>query len=375
MSKPKVLIFTETSLAISETFIANHCRSLQRYDFTLVALYGADKHHSDVAVTTLHGDDKPGALRRLAFRIGRDKALHTLIDRLKPDLIHAHYLPNGVFMRPYAKRFGIPLVVTVHGHDATRQLRRSSVYDQIYRHGRAALIRDAAMVMPVSDFLRQILLKDGFAPPRLKTHYLGVPMSDAPPLAVGDAPPSMLFVGRLVAKKGIDVVLDAFAQVRLHRPDAMLHIVGDGPLRSLVDKRAAEIGKIMVHGAQSADVTQQLMRQARLLMLPSRPAENGDVEGFGLALAEAQGLGLPVVTSNAGGTLEAIVPDQTGFAIEPSDSGALAAACLRLLGDDALARAMGGRAYAHAREHFDLAKQTPKLEAIYDAVLAQAAMA
>lgn len=373
MSKPRVLIFTETALAISETFIANHCRALERYDYVLVTLYGKADHHLDVPIVRLAGTDRPSALRRMAFRMGRDPALDRLIDRLKPDLVHAHYLPNGVFMRPYARRYGIPLVVTVHGLDATRRLRSLSVYDQAYRLGSAALKRDAAVILPVSDFLRNILMSHGFEPSRLRTHYLGVPMGIAPPLDIKNNPPSILFVGRLVAKKGIDIVLEAFAQLKAQRPDAVLHIVGDGPMRDVVDRRAGQIGSVLVHGAQLPDVVQRLMTGARVLVLPSRQARDGDVEGFGLVLAEAQALGLPVVTSNFGGTVETILPEQTGFAVDPTDSAALAAACLRLLDDDLLAATMGGQAYAHARHHFDLARQTRKLEVIYDDVLAQAA--
>jgi colanic acid/amylovoran biosynthesis glycosyltransferase len=164
VTKPRVLIFTETALALSETFIANHCRSLERYEYTLVALYGMTNHHSDVPLTRLNGDVRPGSLRRFAFRAGRDRALSALISRVRPDVMHAHYLPNGVFLRPYAKRHNVPLVVTVHGHDATRRLKWNSVYDQMYRLGRTALIRDAAVVLPVSNFLRDILLEDGFTP-------------------------------------------------------------------------------------------------------------------------------------------------------------------------------------------------------------------
>lgn len=372
MSKPRVLIFTETALAVSETFIANHCRSCERYEATLVVLYGKADHHSDVPIFRLAGDGKPGALQRLMFRLGHSKALDGLIDRLKPDIIHAHYLPNGVFMLPYARRHGIPLVVTVHGHDATRKLKRNSVYDQIYRVGRVALQRDAAAILPVSNFLRDVLVTGGFNPARLRTHYLGVPMGIGLLLDIEKTSPTILFVGRLVAKKGIDVVLDAFALIRRQRQDAELYIVGDGPLRGMVNKRATEIGGVIVHGAQPADITQRLMAEARLLVLPSRQAEDGDVEGFGLVLAEAQALGLAVVTANVGGTAEALDPGQTGFAVDPTDSAAVAAACLRLLGDPQLASEMGRRAYAHARQHFDLAKQTRKLEAIYDDLLARA---
>lgn len=113
-----------------------------------------------------------------------------------------------------------------------------------------------------------------------------------------------------------------------------------------------------------------LMATARVFTMPSREAANGDSEGFGLVLIEAQSMGIPVVSSNETGTAEALIDGTTGFAVDPRDSKRLAAAYLRLLLDSQLAGSMGQAAYSYVREHFDIRNQTARLEAIYEEQIA-----
>lgn len=369
MSRKQVLVFTETALAVSETFIADHCRALDRYEPILVALYGSGEHHADVPRHLLHAN-QPDRFTRLAFRLGVSSRMDAAIARIKPDIIHAHYLTNGAFLQPYATRHAVPLVVTAHGHDATRRLKPTSLYDLAYRLKRPSLLKHAALILPVSNFLRQILLDDGFSADRTRTHYLGIPLSSQPPIDVENTPPNIVFVGRLTEKKGIDTVLDAFAIVRASHAAAQLHIVGDGPLRAMAETKASVIGNVTLYGAQPPERTRQIMRNARLLTLPSRQASDGDVEGFGLVLIEAQSLGVPVVTSNTSGTVEAILPDKTGFAVDPADPKTLAAAFLKLIESPQLAKTMGAQAHRFVSAHFDIVERTRTLEQFYDQVLA-----
>jgi glycosyltransferase involved in cell wall biosynthesis len=365
MSRCRVLVFTETALALSETFIAAHCRELQRYDYTLVSLANSGDHHPDIERHLLF-PRRPNPAQRLAFRLGLSRQMDKLIEQTRPDIIHAHYLTNGAFMVPYAQRHEIPLIATVHGHDATRALRPLSVYDQIYRLRHGQLRRKAAMVLPVSDFLHHKLLQAGFPPERTLTHYLGIKLPECAPVDSAANPQRIVFVGRLVSKKGIDKVLEAFDLVRAANPGAELHIVGDGPLRDVVIAKAGTSAGIICHGAQPPERTQQIISKARLLTLPSRQADDGDVEGLGLVLLEAQALGIPVVTSNNSGTAEALLDGETGFAVDPASSKDLAQAFLRLLNSAELARSMGMNAARFVRENFDITARTPMLERIYD---------
>lgn len=368
MSRRRVLVFTETALALSETFIAAHCRHLQRYDNTLAALSSSGDHHPDIPRHLLFPQGS-SPTQRLAFRLGLSHHMDRLIAQERPDIIHAHYLTNGAFMVPYAERHNIPLIVTAHGHDATRALRPFSVYDQIYRFQHKRLRQKAAMVLPVSNFLRAKLLAAGFPPERTLTHYLGVQLPDRIPVDLAANPPRILFVGRLVAKKGIDKVLEAFNLVHASKPDAELHIVGDGPLRDMVISKTQTSPAIIWHGAQPPERTQEIMTGARLLTLPSRQASDGDVEGLGLVLLEAQALGIPIVTSKGSGTAEALLDGETGLAVDPTSSQDLAQAFLRFLHSPELARSIGKSATRFVRENFDITARTQILEQIYDGAL------
>jgi glycosyltransferase involved in cell wall biosynthesis len=189
------------------------------------------------------------------------------------------------------------------------------------------------------------------------------------PAPIIQSPPRIVYAGRLVEKKGIDKVVEAFAIVRKVMPEAELHVAGDGPLRPLVERAAREIGAITVHGAMPNTKLLDLMASARVFTMPSREAADGDSEGFGLVLIEAQSMGVPVVTSNQTGAAEALADGKTGFTTDPTDADALATAYLRFLSNAELAAKMGREAFAYVRENFDIKRQSARLEAIYDDVL------
>lgn len=366
----RVLVFAEAALAASETFIANHCRSLSRYDHTFVAFERRADEHPDVARTIIAAGGSYLRWQRLLFRLGLDKRVDRLIAQLKPDIIHAHYLMGGAFILPYAQRAGIPLVTTGHGYDVMRRLDLFSSYSMAYRLRRLGLKRHCALTLPVSDYLRRKLVTAGFPENRLQVHYLGIPLESDPPAPVVQSPQRIVYAGRLVENKGIDRVLDAFAIIRNTMPGAELHIAGDGPLRGLVEKSAREIGAITVHGALPHPKILELMAGARVFTMPSREASDGASEGFGLVLIEAQSLGIPVVTSNQTGAAEAVVHGETGLCVNSNNAAALAKAYVQFLGNAEFAARIGEAGYRFVRRNFDINIQTAKLEKIYDDLIA-----
>jgi glycosyltransferase involved in cell wall biosynthesis len=126
----------------------------------------------------------------------------------------------------------------------------------------------------------------------------------------------VLFVGRLSDEKGIQVLLDAWR--KLKRKPA-LKIIGDGPLRPLVQSAAKEIEEIEWLGTRENSYTLNLMRQATVLVLPS-----SCYEGFPLVAAEAMSAGLPVIGSGHGSIAEIIAHGETGRLFTPGDPSALA---------------------------------------------------
>jgi glycosyltransferase involved in cell wall biosynthesis len=373
MSKKRVLVFTEKALALSETFIADHCRSLSDYEPVLVALdeVKGGLAFDDVPVRYIMKDRSDDALRRLAYRLGHSPRMDAVFRDVRPDIVHAHYLTNGAFILPYALRHDVPLVVTAHGYDATRRPKATSLYDRIFSARKRALARRAAIVLPVSDYLRDKLYEQGFPTDKVETHYLGIRLGPDRPTDVAANPQRLVFAGRLVEKKGIDVVLQAFETVRAALPSAELHLVGDGPLRPMVDAAARRVGGIVAHGAAPHARVLEIMRSGRVFTMPSREASDGDAEGLGLTLVEAQAMGLPAVTSSETGTRETVDPGVTGLLVAPRDVDGMAEAYISLLSDPARSATMGAAARAWVERRFDIAIQTRQLECIYDRFVAR----
>jgi glycosyltransferase involved in cell wall biosynthesis len=121
---------------------------------------------------------------------------------------------------------------------------------------------------------------------------------------------------------------------------------------------------------QTPEQVHALMCRAAVLAGPSVPDASGNAEGLPITFLEAQACGLPLVVSTSGGTGEGVVHGETGFLFEPQDEAALAQHLLTLLQDESLRRRMSAAARAHVLEHFDLVRQTARLEDLYDDVRA-----
>ena len=173
----------------------------------------------------------------------------------------------------------------------------------------------------------------------------------------------LLFVGRLVPYKGVDVLLTAMANV-----DATLSIVGDGPLRQALEAQAACLGdRVRFLGSlPDADVVAH-MHACDVFVLPSVT----HAETFGMVQLEAMSCGKPVVSTNVKSGVPWVNRDgETGLIVEPGDAEGLAAALARLLGDDALAARLGRAGRARVEREFTLAGMAQSTAALYRTVSA-----
>jgi len=196
-----------------------------------------------------------------------------------------------------------------------------------------------------SETVRQRLIAEGLEPVELIMN--GVPLRPLRPSL--SSPPTIVFAGRLVREKGVDVLLRAFAQVVLDVPEVRLLVVGEGPERERLQKLVIELGlasRASLLGHLSREAVERVSSTAWVQAVPSRWAEP-----FGLVAAEAMMRGTAVVASNSGGLTEIVQNNKTGFLVPPGDSDALAQVLLRLLQNRTLAEQMGraGREVALAR--------------------------
>jgi glycosyltransferase involved in cell wall biosynthesis len=142
---------------------------------------------------------------------------------------------------------------------------------------------------------------------------------------------------RLVPQKRLDLLIDAMAALPPSGPTAVLAIAGDGPLRADLELRAKGMTSVRLLGPLSPNRIDDLYAAADVLALPS-------FEGFGLVYLEAAFHGVPGIGLDTGGSLDAIIPGETGLLVPPDDPQALAAALQRLRADPALAHRLGDRA-------------------------------
>lgn len=152
---------------------------------------------------------------------------------------------------------------------------------------------------------------------------------------VGRGEPHILFVGRLVRRKGADLLLAAFGQLRAELPSARLDVVGDGPEMPnlLALAKRLDLGdSVTFHGALFGQGLWDIYARASLLVLPSRQSAH-DVEGFGTVFLEAGLLGVPSVGTRTGGIPEAVVDGVTGKLVRADSPDELRRAIKSLLDD------------------------------------------
>ncbi|MEM4724427.1 MAG: glycosyltransferase family 4 protein, partial [Candidatus Hadarchaeum sp.] len=160
--------------------------------------------------------------------------------------------------------------------------------------------------------------------------------------------PNVLFVGSLVKRKGIEVLLEAFAMVRGKTPNARLTVVGEGAkeYKETLQIKAKNLGILSAVdfvGAKSADQIAQLHRESQMLILPSESENSPN------SIAEALVSGLPVIATRVGGIPSMISDGETGFLVPPNDPRSLAEAILKLSSSVALQLAISRRAINMAR--------------------------
>jgi len=288
------------------------------------------------------------------------------LTRAEAKALHVYFGHSAVHLRSLIKVFPRPVVVSFHGADAGVDMDRP---------GHLAALREvlasATIVQARSASLMEDLAKLGCPREKLRLQPTGIPLEEwaFQPRAVTTARPRRILQScRLIAKKGVDLTLRAFAEVLRLQPDAELVIAGGGPLRDQLQQLAGELGiapRVRFAGFLSQPELREEMYRADLFVHPSRTSEDGNREGIPNSMLEAMAGGAPVVATLHGGIPEAVTDGVSGLLVPENDAAALAAAMSRVMGDEALARrlAEGGRRAVEAK--FDRAANIRVLEACY----------
>jgi len=284
-------------------------------------------------------------LQVVPFLLSEALHLRRLIRRHRPDILHLHWvLPQGLAALLAGRR--VPWVVTTLGGDVY------ALRGALSRRLQGAVLRRARAVTAQNEDMRRRLIDLGA--PAAAT-YVQVPGADIVgmrklvPAAEEQIPGRLLFVGRLVEKKGVAVLLEALRHVPATLPWT-LEIIGDGPLADDLKSRSAGL-PVTFSGSASREGLANAYARSAIVVVPSIPAASGDQDGLPTVLLEAMGAGRTVVASDLPGINEAVTDGETGLLVPPNDPDALADALRTALADDGLRDRLGAAAQRRSDDY------------------------
>lgn len=372
--RPPIVIYRDWLLPPSETFVRAQGEGLRKYlPFYVGFRRVAGLELPEERTFVLNNGSLGGYLKENLFKAaGYSPRLRGKLLSIAPRILHAHFGFDGTTLLPIAIRLPLPFVVTYHGFDATVrwELLRLSRQGRRYLRRLTELQERCGLFVAVSKFIRNQLLERGFPEYKVRVHYIGIDTSRFTASADAERKPIVLFVGRLVEKKGCEYLIRAMQCVQRAEPEAELVVIGDGPLRAGLEKLAkSTLSRVSFLGTQTQKQVRDWMNRASVFSVPSVTAASGDAEGFGMVFLEAQSMGLPVASFATGGIPEAVAHGETGLLAPERDWQALSGNLLTLLTDKGAWRKMSNAAQQRVRRDFDLVKQCEELEAIYDDLL------
>ena len=372
-AKPKVIVFSDHLLYPSETFIRAQANELSAFE----PVFAGSRRVTGLELPeertyTINRGNVLGKLQEVAFKItGFAPGFIKRLDTLGAVLMHAHYASNGFRAVSLAEKLKLPLLVTLHGSDATAtdlRYHKPHFGQRRYLANKEKLQNSGAVFLAVSQFIRRKLLQQGFPEGKVLVHYTGVNTRIFQPAST-ECDPIILFVGRLVESKGAEFLIRAAAEVQRQLPAMELVLIGEGPLRADLEKRAKEsLRRYRFLGAQSPEEVRQWMNRASVLCVPSVKARSGIEEAFGMVYVEAQAVGKPVVAFDSGGVCEAVSHGYTGYLAPERDWQTLAGYIFTLLENAELRKRFGAAGRERVVRQFDLEKRTKVLEEIYTGI-------
>lgn len=295
------------------------------------------------------------------------------------DIVHAHMYRSSVPATIAARLARVPVVVSQVHNVATWETRRQLWLDR-------ALCRWRTAMVAVSESVRRdVIATLRIGAERVRVIYNGVDLAAfgatggsraAKRAELGLQPEDIAIVyhGRLVAQKNPEALLRIAVQIAMMRKGVRVIVVGDGPCREDLERRAREAGACggsgetvrMLFLGQRTDIP-EILQACDIAVLPSFK------EGFSNAVIEALAAGLPVVATDVGGNAEAVEHGRSGWIVPPGNEGALLSAVESLV-DDPDERARMGAAAALRAERFSLDRMVGDVENLYTDLARQAGL-
>jgi glycosyltransferase involved in cell wall biosynthesis len=258
-----------------------------------------------------------------------------LFHQIKPDVVHAHWLIPQGFVVSLVKLFflrNVPVVITSHGADLFAL--RSSVFRTIKKW----VLKRANVVTVVSQSMKDEVCQLLGSGENVFVMPMGVDLDVrfTPSVKIDRDPSKLLFVGRLVEKKGLKVLINSLPAVLKSCPEVTLDVVGFGPAMAELKELTHKLGldeKIQFVGAVSQSDLPNHYRRCGIFVAPFITAKSGDEEGLGLVVVEALGCGCRAVVSDMKATRDIVECVDGVLSVEQKNPEALANAITQSVKD------------------------------------------
>ena len=312
-------------------------------------------------------DREYGPAFKAALRARNASYFAELFTRLGISHFHVHFANRAAHTALFVKEIsGIPFSITAHGQDFMSDLGQ----DDLLREICAAAEFVAAETDYSSDLLRR---RCPDAAPKIHRVYNGLDLANLPALPRGErlpGPTRILSIGRLVAFKGFEILLDACAELGRRNLDFHCQIVGDGPLREELESMIADRklhDRVELCGALSQASVFSKLRSSDIFALASVVDPEGASDVFPTVIMEAMACARPVVSTRLAGIPESVVDGVTGLLVPPGDWKQLADALDKLVRDPELRGRLGDAGRTRLENEFNVAKTVEPLHQLFAA--------
>lgn len=286
-------------------------------------------------------------IEMISFVLAAIPVVLKLTKKNKYDLVHSHFIiPTSILAYILKKIRKLPYLVTVHGSDVPGYNPDRFTFEHLFsRPFLKLIVKDAAVVIPLSDYLKGLIERNISSRCKLKVLSNGIDPNRFSTAAVKNN--WLLLSGRHLKRKGFQYLFKAAESLELKGWE--IHVAGDGPYRAnLVEAAKSVKVKVVFHGWLDKNSTElkTLYEKSKIFVMPSK-AENSPI-----SLLEAMNAALAIITANTTGCKEAV--GDTALLVSPEDPDQIKECVSRLVQDQALIERLSLAARQRAREKFSL---------------------
>lgn len=274
-------------------------------------------------------------------------------------ILHAHDWLVAYCARELKEATRLPLVATIHATEAGRNRGLHNRVQQAIHHIETGLVKCADRLICCSRYMEEEIRR--LFQPRSGITVIPNGVRPLPPVPPCRDSHTILFVGRLVVEKGVQVLLAALARLQQLYPEARLIVAGAGPYAGELQSLATDLGlagRVDFTGFVSEERRNQLLAHSRVAVFPSL------YEPFGIVALEAMAAGIPVIVSRTGGLAEVVEDNRTGLIFNPGDVADLERCLVTIFQNPALAAELGRSGQARVYREYTweaVARQTMAL--------------